>query len=106
MQSRVPTPIEGNDMIKLAGNKQATFCDGSTRRSFLQAGFLGNAGEWAHDIRGFVNNRTGLARMVANELYHLLPADRAVLIRRPLEKREWLLASPLPSPLPLRASAL
>ena len=59
----------------------------------LQAGFLGNAGEWAHDIRGFVSNRTGLARMVAIELYNLLPPDRAVLIRRPLEKREWLLAS-------------
>ena len=29
------------------------------------------------------------------ELYELLPPDRAVLIRRPLEKREWLLASPL-----------
>ena len=63
----------------------------------LQASFLGNAGEWAHDIRGFVSNRTGLARMVAIELYNLLPPDRAVLIRRPLEKREWLLASPLPA---------
>lgn len=31
-------------MIRLVGNKQATFCDGQTRRSFLQAGFLGLGG--------------------------------------------------------------
>jgi len=31
-------------MIKLIGNKQTEFCDGSTRRSFLQAGFLGLGG--------------------------------------------------------------
>ena len=31
-------------MIKLIGNKQVAFCDGHTRRSFLQAGFLGLGG--------------------------------------------------------------
>lgn len=31
-------------MIKLVGNEQATFCDGQTRRSFLQAGVLGLGG--------------------------------------------------------------
>ena len=31
-------------MIKLVGNKLAPFCDGQTRRSFLQAGFLGLGG--------------------------------------------------------------
>ncbi|SVE05384.1 uncharacterized protein METZ01_LOCUS458238, partial [marine metagenome] len=31
-------------MIKLADNKQTTFCDGQTRRSFLRAGFLGLGG--------------------------------------------------------------
>ena len=31
-------------MIKLVGNGQSTFCDGQTRRSFLQAGFLGLGG--------------------------------------------------------------
>ncbi len=31
-------------MIRLIGSKQASFCDGHTRRSFLQAGFLGLGG--------------------------------------------------------------
>ena len=31
-------------MIKLADNKQTTFCDGQTRRSFLRAGFLSLGG--------------------------------------------------------------
>ena len=31
-------------MMKLVGNGQSTFCDGQTRRSFLQAGFLGLGG--------------------------------------------------------------
>ena len=62
----------------------------------LQAGFIGNAGEWAHDIRGFTKNATGLATMVARELYTLLPPDRAVLVRRPYQKRNWLLGTALP----------
>jgi hypothetical protein len=62
----------------------------------LQAGFIGNAGEWAHDNRNFVHNHSGLAMMVARELYTLLPKDRSVLIRRPYQKRNWLLSNPLP----------
>ncbi len=38
------TPGREGDMIKLADNKQTTFCDGHTRRSFLRAGFLGLGG--------------------------------------------------------------
>jgi hypothetical protein len=48
----------------------------------LQAGFIGNAGEWAHDNRDFVHNHSGLAMMVSRELYTMLPKDRSVLIRR------------------------
>jgi hypothetical protein len=69
----------------------------------LQAGFIGNAGEWAHDIRNFVNNHTGMAGLVSRELYELLPPDRSVLIRRPIEKRTWLLSAPLPASDPYAA---
>ena len=62
-----------------------------------QAGFLGNAGEWAHDMHNLTSNGTGLAGMVARLLYSgALPDDRYVHIRKPTEKREWLLASALP----------
>lgn len=40
----MPASNKKNRMIKLIGGKQATFCDGQTRRSFLQAGFLGLGG--------------------------------------------------------------
>lgn len=68
----------------------------------LQAGFIGNAGEWAHDIRNLTSNHTGLAGMVAQLAYDVLgtpPVDRFVHIRRPLEKMDWLLkAEPSPPP--------
>ena len=47
---------------------------------------MGNAGEWAHDIRGLLKNSSGLATMVAKLLYQALPADRHVLIRKGDEK--------------------
>jgi len=63
----------------------------------LQAGFLGNAGEWAHDIHNLTKNCSGLAGMLAKEIYELVPPSRFVLIRRGLEKMEWVLSeSPVP----------
>jgi hypothetical protein len=57
----------------------------------LQAGFIGNAGEWAHDIRGLLMNATGLAGLVSRLLYGgMLPPDRFVLIRKGDEKAHLL----------------
>lgn len=39
----------------------------------VQAGFIGNAGEWAHDIRGLLLNSSGVATMVSKLLYQALP---------------------------------
>ena len=63
----------------------------------VQAGFLGNAGEWAHDVRCLLKNATGLAQMVARELYGLLGAmpDRQVLLRKGDEKLSLLAVIPL-----------
>ena len=61
----------------------------------LQAGFIGNAGEWAHDIRGLLNNATGLASFVSQLLYSgILPPDRQVLIRKGDEKLHLLQGTP------------
>ena len=57
----------------------------------LQAGFIGNAGEWAHDIRHLLTNATGMAGFVSRLLYGgLLPPDRFVLIRKGEEKLHLL----------------
>jgi hypothetical protein len=55
----------------------------------LQAGFIGNAGEWAHDIRGLLTNVSGLATFVSKLLYHAAP-ERPVLIRKGQEKLHML----------------
>jgi hypothetical protein len=61
----------------------------------LQAGFIGNAGEWAHDIRGLLTNSTGLSTMVGKLLYEALPeGGRHVLIRKGEEKLHLLQGSP------------
>ena len=44
----------------------------------LQAGFLGNAGEWAHDIRNLTGNHTGLAGMVAQLAYDVFGTTRTI----------------------------
>ena len=56
----------------------------------LKAGFIGAYGEW-HGGK-LIKNSTGLALLVAKELYDLLPPDRQVLIRTSREKLQWLLA--------------
>lgn len=57
----------------------------------LQTGFIGNAGEWAHDIRHLLTNATGMAVFVSRLLYGgLLPSDRFVLIRKGGEKLHLL----------------
>ena len=61
----------------------------------LQAGWLGNAGEWAHDIHNLTGNATGLAGLMARELFAFLPSDRFVLQRKPTMKRN-LLSTELP----------
>jgi hypothetical protein len=55
----------------------------------LQAGFIGNAGEWAHDIRGLLTNVSGLATLVSKLLYQAVP-DRQVLVRKGEEKLHML----------------
>jgi hypothetical protein len=61
----------------------------------MQAGFVGNAGEWAHDIRGLLQNSSGMAGLISRLLYNgALSADRQVLIRTPPEKLHVLQGSP------------
>lgn len=61
----------------------------------MQAGFIGNAGEWAHDIRGFLKNASGVAGLVSRLLYNgALSDDRQVLIRTGPEKMHMLQGSP------------